>query len=163
MKLRFTRARGCILAGVMIGILPGSLWAGESTGEDWPRFLGARGNGVSSETGLVEKWPAKGPPLLWEKQVGAGYSAPSVRGSRLVLHHRVGDEEIVECFDATSGQPNWRYGYPSHYVDPYGYNNGPRSTPLLTEAPCYPFWAEGKLRCLGVDGKLIWSRDSTAA
>ena len=67
----------------MIGTTLASLWAAESTGEDWPRFLGPRGDGVSSETGLLEKWPAKGPPLLWEKQVGAGYSAPSVRGSRL--------------------------------------------------------------------------------
>ncbi len=139
-----------------------SLWAAESTGEDWPRFLGPRGNGVSSETGLLEKWPAKGPPLLWEKQVGAGYSAPSVRGSRLVLHHRVGDEEIVECLDATSGQPNWRYAYPSHYVDPYGYNNGPRATPLLTEDRCYTFGAEGKLLCLDRDGKLIWQRETSA-
>ena len=146
----------------MIGTMFASLWAAESTGEDWPRFLGPRGDGVSSETGLLEKWPAKGPPLLWEKQVGAGYSAPSVRGSRLVLHHRVGDEEIVECFDATSGQPNWRYGYSSHYVDPYGYNNGPRATPLLTEDRCYTFGAEGKLLCLDRDGKLIWQRDTSA-
>src|SRR5260370_12308449 len=117
MKLGFTCARGCVLAAVMIGTMVASLWAAESTGGDWPRFLGPRGDGVSGETGLLEKWPAKGPPLLWEKQVGAGYSAPSVRGSRLVLHHRVGDEEIVDCFDATSGQSSLRYCYPSPYVD----------------------------------------------
>ena len=36
-------------------------------GEDWPRFLGLKETGVSGETGLLEKWPENGPPLLWEK------------------------------------------------------------------------------------------------
>ena len=58
--------------------------------EDWPRFLGPRADNTSAETNLLEKWPLKGPPLIWEKTVGTGYSAPSVRGNLLVLHHRVG-------------------------------------------------------------------------
>lgn len=132
-------------------------------GEDWPRFLGPRANGTSLETGLLEKWPANGPPLVWAKRIGTGYSAPSVRGNQLVLHHRLGGEEIVESFDASTGQSRWRYGYPSQYIDPYGYNNGPRCTPLLTEDRCYTFGAEGKLLCLDLkSGKLIWQRDTGA-
>jgi outer membrane protein assembly factor BamB len=130
-------------------------------GEDWPRFLGPRANGTSTETGLLEKWPATGPPMLWEKEIGTGYSAPSVLGEQLVLHHRLGKEEIVECFEATTGKPIWRYPYPSGFIDPYGYNNGPRCTPLLTSNLCYTFGAEGKLLCLELKtGKLIWQRDT---
>src|SRR5256885_8805879 len=51
----------------------------------------------------------------------------------ILLHHRIGDEEIVEALDSRSGQAIWRYSYPSHFEDPYGYNNGPRGSPLLTE------------------------------
>jgi hypothetical protein len=47
---------------------------------DWPQFLGPRANGISDETGLLDKWPANGPPLVWEKGVGTGYGAPSVLG-----------------------------------------------------------------------------------
>ena len=131
--------------------------------EDWPNFLGPRANGISSETGLLDQWPTNGPPLLWENKIGTGYSAPSVRGDLLVLHHRLGDEEIVECFDAATGKPDWRYAYPSHFVDPYGYNNGPRGTPLLTADRCYTFGAEGKLVCLDLKtGKLVWQRDTGA-
>jgi outer membrane protein assembly factor BamB len=129
--------------------------------EDWPQFLGPRSNGISSETGLLDRWPTNGPPILWEKAIGTGYSAPSVRGDLLVLHHRFRNEEIVEAFQAATGDPVWRYAYPSEFIDPYGYNNGPRSSPLLTADRCYTFGAEGKLLCLELQtGKLVWQRDT---
>jgi hypothetical protein len=135
--------------------------AAEVADEDWPQLLGPRANGISTETGLLEKWPITGPPVVWDKTIGTGYGAPSVRGERLVLHHRLGDEEIVECFDAATGKSLWRYGYPSHYLDPYGYNNGPRGSPLLASDRCYTFGAEGKLLCLDLkSGKLVWQRDT---
>ena len=56
--------------------------------EDWPRFLGPRADATSSETNLIETFPAAGPKILWELEVGTGYSAPSVRDGRLILHHR---------------------------------------------------------------------------
>lgn len=128
---------------------------------DWPQFLGPERNGISAETGLLDRWPVSGPSLLWEKKIGTGYSAPSVRGERLVLHHRVGAEEIVESSEAATGKPLWRYSYPTTYEDPYGYNNGPRCTPLLTSDRCYTFGAEGKLLCLELaTGKLVWQRDT---
>ncbi|HUG92298.1 MAG TPA: PQQ-binding-like beta-propeller repeat protein, partial [Planctomycetaceae bacterium] len=135
--------------------------AGElAEGDDWPAFLGPRGTGVSGETGLADRWPAGGPPVVWEKTVGTGYSAPSVRGHRLVLHHRLRGEEIVECFDARNGQPLWKHAYPTEFEDPYGYNNGPRCTPLLTETSCYTYGAEGKLVCTDLaTGRTLWTRD----
>ena len=65
--------------------------------EDWPNFLGPRGDNTSTETNLLDRWSTNGPPILWEKPIGTGYSAPSVRGDLLVLHHRLGAEEIVEA------------------------------------------------------------------
>jgi outer membrane protein assembly factor BamB len=135
--------------------------AEDRVGEDWPAFLGPRGTGVSAETGLLQKWPQDGPPVLWEKEVGTGYSAPSVRGNRLVVHHRIGNEEIVECLRADTGDALWKYAYPSRFRDPYGYNNGPRCSPVLTEDRCYTFGAEGKLLCLDLkSGEKIWLRDT---
>ena len=131
------------------------------TNEDWPRFLGPHGDNTSRETGLLNRWPTNGPPLIWEKAVGSGYSAPSVRDGRLVLHHRLGDQEIVEAMDASTGKPQWQHKHVSHFVDPFGYNNGPRCTPLLTSNLCYTFGAEGKLTCLALaDGHVVWQRDT---
>ncbi len=138
------------------------LFATASFADDWPQFLGPTRNGVSAETGLMEKFPTNGPPLVWEKKIGTGYSAPSIRGEKLVLFHRLGNEEIVEAFDAIKGTAIWRYAYPSSFQDPYGYNNGPRCTPLLNENFCYTFGAEGVLTCLDLKtGKLVWQRNTS--
>ncbi|MES2569940.1 MAG: PQQ-binding-like beta-propeller repeat protein [Verrucomicrobiota bacterium] len=128
---------------------------------DWPEFLGPTRDNISAETGLRETFSSKGLPLLWEKKVGSGYAAPSVRGELLVLHHRVGNEEIVEAFDAKTGASRWKHAYPSRFIDPFGFGSGPRCSPLLTEERCYTFGAEGVLLCLELaTGKLIWRRDT---
>lgn len=130
---------------------------------DWPDFLSPNRDNKSTETGLLERFLSNGVPVVWEAAVGTGYSAPSVRGQQLVLHHRVGDQEVVQSFAADTGKAGWSHGYPSAYVDPYGYNNGPRCTPLLTSNRCYAFGAEGKLLCLDLQtGRLIWQRDTAA-
>lgn len=134
---------------------------GNGVAADWPRFLGPEGTASSTETGLVDKFPTNGPPLLWSKPVGTGYSAPSIMVDQLVLHHRVGDQEIVQAMNAASGKESWKHAYPTSYQDPYGYNNGPRCTPLLTADRCYTFGAEGRLICLNRrTGALIWERDT---
>ena len=63
---------------------------------DWPEFMGPNRDQTSPETGLRDTLPA---PVLWSREVGTGYSAPSVRAGKLVLHHRVGGQEIVELLD----------------------------------------------------------------
>ena len=134
--------------------------AHDRPGEDWPCFLGPRHTGISGEIGLLAKWPKDGPPKLWDRKVGTGYSAPSVIGNRLVVHHRLNDEEIVECLRADTGEPLRNHSEPSQFVDPYGYNNGPRCSPVLTADRCYTLGAEGLLLCVSlVDGSPIWKRE----
>lgn len=133
----------------------------EATGSDWPVFLGSDKYGISKETGLLATWPAQGPKLVWERELGTGYSAPSIRGNRLVIHHRIDDDEIVECLDAQTAKLLWKYTSTSSFTDPYGYNNGPRCSPLLTKDRCYTFGAQGRLLCLNLEsGKLIWERET---
>jgi outer membrane protein assembly factor BamB len=128
--------------------------------DDWHRFLGPNANGTSNETGLLDNWDDLGPETKWETKLGTGYGAPSVLDGKLVVHHRVGKEEIILCLNAESGEEIWRYAYPSNFVDPYGYNNGPRASPYLTSDYCYTFGAEGKLTCVSVNGgALVWQRD----
>jgi len=69
----------------------------------------------------------------------------------VVVHHRLKDQETVEAVEADTGNALWRYGYPSSFADPFGYNNGPRCTPLLTSNRCYAFGAEGRLVCLDLE------------
>ena len=126
---------------------------------DWPQFLGPTRNGVSTETGLAATWPKRGPPVAWEKDIGEGFSGPVVVGDRVILFHRVGDEEVVECLSAADGATKWRKGYPTKYRDALGKGDGPRSTPLVADGRIFTLGADGVLQCLKLDdGDKVWRR-----
>ncbi len=139
---------------LVVSTMPGCL------AEDWPWFLGPKHTGESSETGLNLDWTKSPPPTLWKQEIGTGYSAPSILGDRIVVHHRVQAEEIVSCRKVEDGSEIWKQAYPSSFEDPYGYNNGPRCSPILTKDHCYTLGAEGMLMCCSMqDGKVIWKVD----
>lgn len=131
--------------------------------EDWPCFLGSTHNAVSRETSLRCPLPAAGPPLVWEMRKGTGYSSPVIAGEYLVYHHRTGASERVECLHPESGSRYWDFSYNTSFEDRYGYNNGPRGSPLIDGDRVYTYGAEGKLYCLRLKtGQLLWKRDLAA-
>src|SRR5579884_2793861 len=141
-------------------ILAGMVWLMGLLGADWPQFLGPQRNCTSTETGLLQSWDEKGPPVLWQMNVGEGYSSPVIAGERLVLFHRVGDEEIVECLDAAKGKELWKHRETTNYRDPLGKGDGPRSTPLIAGERVYTLSPGGRLLCLKLaNGEKVWQRD----
>src|SRR4029078_8072220 len=82
---------------------------------DWPQFLGPDRNGTYSGPPLSEGWGSTGPKVVWRKQVGAGLGRPAVVQGRVLLFHRVGNEEVLESLDAKTGNSGWRYAYPTTY------------------------------------------------
>ncbi|QDT38990.1 outer membrane protein assembly factor BamB family protein [Stratiformator vulcanicus] len=126
-------------------------------GLDWPQFLGPQGTGISKEQGNLAGFDQDGPPVAWTKEIGEGYSAPSIRGRRLVVHHRIRNENVIECLDAVTGDSLWRHFDPTNFRDPYGYSGGPRCSPLLTDELCYTLGAGGLLSCLELKtGNPVW-------
>jgi outer membrane protein assembly factor BamB len=135
--------------------------AAVSFAQDWPQFLGPGRNGVYSGNDLAAKWPAAGLPVVWKRDVGAGFASPVVAEGRLILFHRVGDKEVVEALDAANGNAVWRFDYPTQYRDDFGFDEGPRATPTVAGGRVYTFGAEGMLHCLDfATGKKIWSVDT---
>jgi outer membrane protein assembly factor BamB len=144
-------------------VLAFCLWVSPLLAEDWPRLLGPRLNATSSESGLLTRIPSNGPPVRWDKAIGTGYSAPSIAQERLFLFHRQGNQELTEAWDAKTGTPIWKHTQPSAYRDPYGYNNGPRCSPLVHDNRVFTFGAEGLLSCLDAEtGKELWQRNTAA-
>ena len=139
-----------------LGVRP--VAAGES---DWPQFLGPQRSGVYGGPAISGSWPASGPPVLWRKPVGEGFSGTVVQGGRLILFHRLEDRERVECLQAESGRPLWKYDYPTHYRDDFGFDGGPRATPSIWEGKVYTFGAQGVLHCLDLEsGRKVWSLET---
>jgi len=132
-------------------------------GVDWPCFLGPTGDSRSPEQGIQAPWPDEGLDLVWQKQLGTGYGAPTVSRGRLFVFDRVGDQARLTCCESETGRELWKFEYPTEYEDMYGYNNGPRCCPVVDDDRVYLFGAEGMLHCLRVaDGEPLWRVDTAA-
>ena len=131
--------------------------AGDAVTDDWTTFLGPTHNAVSTETKLSRKLP---PPLIWEFAKGTSYTSPAIAGDRLLYLHRIGKEEVLECLHPETGARSWQVRYPTDFEDRYGYNNGPRASPIIDAERAYTVGAQGQLHCLELQtGKVIWKRD----
>jgi outer membrane protein assembly factor BamB len=128
---------------------------------DWPQFLGPTRDGVYTGPALAESWGASGPRVVWKKTVGAGLSGPVVAGGRVILFHRQDNREIVEAMEPASGKTIWRYQYPTTYHDDFGFDEGPRAVPVVSNGVVYTFGAEGQLHAVSLDtGRRVWSVDA---
>ena len=126
--------------------------------QEWPQFLGPSRNGVYAGAPLNTVWPKEGPPVVWKMNVGQGFSSPVVAKGRLILFHRIQNQEVAECFDARNGKKIWTFSYPTNYRDDFGFDEGPRGTPSIAGGRVYTFGAEGVLHCLDFEtGKNLWS------
>jgi outer membrane protein assembly factor BamB len=129
--------------------------------EDWPQFLGPERNGVYRGPALAETWGPQGPKVVWRKSIGQGFSGPVVVQGRVILFHRIGDQEIVDAIDARTGAAQWRYAYASSYRDDFGFDEGPRAVPVVADGIVYTFGAEGQLHAIDVaKGTRLWSVDT---
>jgi outer membrane protein assembly factor BamB len=128
---------------------------------DWPQFLGPDRNGTYSGPPLSETWGASGPKVVWRKQVGQAFAGPAVVQGRVLLFHRVGNEEVLESLDAKTGAPGWRYAYPTNYRDDFGFDEGPRAVPVVADGVVYTFGAQGQLHAVDLaKGTRLWSEDT---
>jgi outer membrane protein assembly factor BamB len=133
----------------------------EAAAYDWPQFLGPERNGIYRGPALSEKWPANGPRVVWRKSVGQGFSGPVVVADRLILFHRLANEEVVEALDVRTGAGQWRYAYPTAYRDDFGFDEGPRAVPVVADGVVYTFGAEGQLHAINLKtGTRVWSEDT---
>ena len=128
---------------------------------DWPQILGPARNGIYTGPDIVPSFPRSGPPLLWKRDVGAGFAGPAVAADRLILFHRVNNRETVEAMDANTGKTTWTFDYPTAYRDDFGFDEGPRAVPVIAGGRVFTHGADGMLH--GVDfatGRMLWSVDT---
>jgi outer membrane protein assembly factor BamB len=149
------------------------LFASKIKADDWPQWLGPQRDSIWRETGLMEKFPADGPPVKWRADIAGGYTGPAVADGRVFVmdyvtsgnlkpnptsRSKLDGTERVLCFGAADGKPLWEHKYDCHYE--ISYPAGPRATPAISGDKVYTLGAEGNLFCLTVEnGKEIWSHD----
>ena len=132
--------------------------------DDWPQWRGPKRDGVWTESGILEAFPAEGLDIRWRMAVGPGWSSPVV-SQRMVFVTDVELEtrparERVHCFEEATGKALWTYAYEAEYPDlPPENRSTPTATPIVEAGRLYMIGGNGHVHCLvAATGKPVWEK-----
>ncbi|MCG3197928.1 MAG: Outer membrane protein assembly factor BamB [bacterium] len=130
-----------------------------SLAADWPQWLGPERNGTSTETGWPDTWPEDGPRILWEAEVGTGFSGIAVVGARAYTMGNSDGKDTIFCFNTENGEVLWRHSYECPLFD-LSHEGGPAITPTVQDGRVYTISRRGQVFCLdSATGAVLWSEN----
>lgn len=132
--------------------------AANTTAADWHQWRGPDRSGISDETGLLQSWPADGPPLQWRTRgLGAGMSSVSIFDNRLYTMGKQNGQTALICRQLQDGAEIW--------ATPIGGGDNPNCTPTVDPETGYVYGLThaGDLLCAdGKSGRTIWRKNFPA-
>ena len=150
-------ARGRVI--VAMGLVM-SLGALAAHAENWPRFRGPTGQGVSSETGLPLHWSAT-ENIAWKTPIpGEGWSSPVVFGDNVFVTSTTdqGRSCHVICVDRRTGILKWNTKVfdqvPRHKRED---NSHATPTPTTDGEMVYAVFSSGGIAALDLEGEIVWT------
>ncbi|MEW4530764.1 MAG: PQQ-binding-like beta-propeller repeat protein [Maioricimonas sp. JB045] len=141
-----------------------SLAAVPVAAQEWPRFRGPNGSGLSNATTVPVTWSDE--DYAWRVDLpGMGNSSPVLWKGQLYVNCESdsGRTRILEKRDARTGKLQWRQEFGSSSHRTHKFNTYASSTPCVDEHHVYLAWGTPKeLRLAAVDhsGQLVWQSES---
>lgn len=149
--------------GRLLGVGFIVLLARPAEGQEWPRFRGPNGSGVSRATTVPVRWTEK--EFDWRIEFpGKGHSSPVLWGNRLFLTSGLDDTgaRVVLCIAADDGRVLWSKRFEGRTHKKHALNSFASATPAVDERRVYLSSAtpeEHIVQALDHDGEEAWRVD----
>jgi outer membrane protein assembly factor BamB len=146
-----------ITAFARAAVLPlaAGLVAGQVSAQEWSRFRGPEGSGISSEQGFPTRFdPAN---AVWRTPIRSGKSSPVLSRRHIFA---VGFEDghfYTQCFDRETGKLLWERAEPRPGRRPeHRFNEPASSTPVTDGENVYVFFKDIGLISYDAEGRRRW-------
>jgi len=133
-----------------------------SFGQEWTRFRGPNGSGISDAKTIPTKFTEK--DYNWRiKLPGEGHGSPVVWGDKIFLMaaNEKNADRFVVCINAKDGSVAWTKDYSSAPTHLHKFNSFGSSTPVVDAERVYVYWAsENKIEVAALthEGKEVWRK-----
>lgn len=121
------------------------------------KWRGSNGNGVYNETGLLKKWPAAGPEIIWHfDELGQGHSSPAFANDLIYVSGMADNKGYIYAL-TPQGKLKWKVSYGPEFTESYP---GSRSTPTIAGDLLYIYSGLGVLTCMDANtGNIKWKKN----
>lgn len=137
----------------------------EALRQNWPRFRGADGSGVSVFTNAPVTWdPKSGAGIAWKTPVPAsGFNSPIIWGDRVFFSGGDATRREVFCLDSKTGQLLWRQAVANLPGSAQGAevpeSTGYAASTMATDGRrLYVIFANGDCGAFTFEGQPVWSK-----
>ena len=147
--------RNTLAVGALLGL------SAFAEAADWPQWRGPNHDQVSKETGILTKWPEKGPKEVWRIKIGPTHGTFAVAGDKaLIMMQRDGQDTCV-ALDANTGKELWATPIDKNMSQQESWGGkSAHSTPAIDGDTVYCTSQFLKIAALNLaDGKPVWQHD----
>jgi outer membrane protein assembly factor BamB len=143
-----------------MALISSSLLVHPLAAEEWTRFRGPNGSGVSAEKGIPSEFGAK--DYNWKVAIeGVGHSQPVIFAERIFVTSAPADgsERLVTCMSARDGSTLWTKRIPAKGYHTHDRNSYASSTPAVDAERVYTSFQDGDELWLFADdhsGREVW-------
>ncbi|MHC4994299.1 MAG: outer membrane protein assembly factor BamB family protein [Planctomycetota bacterium] len=143
--------------GVLVGL---SGLIGTTSGQEWARFRGANGEGVSDAKNIPTRFTTK--DYKWNVPLeGMGHSSPVIWGDKVFVTSAAENKTWVKlyCLSVRDGSTIWTKQYDTVSYRQHKYNSMASASPVVDGERVYislPSNVNHELVALTMDGKEVW-------
>ncbi len=144
-------------------LLGAALAAADASAQEWTRFRGPNGTGISAAKGLPVAWTEK--DFLWRVKVpGTSHCQPVIWGDRIFVTSALdeGRQRLLLCYSKEDGRQIWSQKFSMETHPKHKFNSFSSGSAAVDNDRVYAAWATpGRyvVKAWDHSGKELWSRE----